>query len=160
MHEDRIRWLNERLPRKRAIGQGLIRDAQGRVLLCQMTYKEAWDLPGGVVEPAESPRVGCLREVAEELGVELQSRGLVAINWMSPWRGWDDACTYLFDLGVHDVELPRRLHLQPTEIAAVHWCHLDEPLHQVGEATARLLRAVAGVTAEALPLYLEDGWPT
>ena len=42
--------LNSFLPRKRAISQLLVRDQVGRVLICQLTYKRDWDLPGGVVE--------------------------------------------------------------------------------------------------------------
>ena len=38
--------LNSFLPRKRAIGQLLVRDHDGRVLLCHLTYKRDWDLPG------------------------------------------------------------------------------------------------------------------
>ena len=45
--------LNSFLPRKRAIAQMLVRDNDGRVLLCRLTYKQDWDLPGGVVEVGE-----------------------------------------------------------------------------------------------------------
>ena len=51
--------LNSFLPRKRAISQMLIRDDAERVLLCQLTYKQDWDLPGGVPSsrsPARSRR--------------------------------------------------------------------------------------------------------
>ena len=33
----------------------LVRDTEGRVLLCNLTYKQDWDLPGGVVEVNEAP---------------------------------------------------------------------------------------------------------
>ncbi len=52
--------LNSFLPRKRAIAQMLVRDPDGRVLLCRLTYKNDWDLPGGVVEVSESPAGGGL----------------------------------------------------------------------------------------------------
>jgi hypothetical protein len=55
--------LNSFLPRKRAISQMLVRDDAGRVLLCQLTYKNDWDLPGGVVEVGESPHLAGAREV-------------------------------------------------------------------------------------------------
>lgn len=164
MDEDRIRWLNARLPTKRAIGHGLIRSRDGAVLLCQLTYKAAWDLPGGVVEPGESPHRGCLREVYEELGVALHSHGLLAVNWMSPWRGWDDACTFLFDLGVHPRGLVDEMVLERREIAGVHWCRPDQLTSVAAGATARLLARVLaegnvapdpGPTGRA-PLYLED----
>ena len=42
--------LNNRLPTKRNIAQGLLRNERGEILLCELTYKKDWDLPGGVVE--------------------------------------------------------------------------------------------------------------
>ena len=86
-----IRILNERLPRKRLIAQGVLRAPDGAVLLCELTYKKDWDLPGGVVDPGESPAHCVVREIDEELGVDVTVRGLVAVNWLPPYRGWDDA---------------------------------------------------------------------
>ncbi|MEJ7796249.1 MAG: NUDIX hydrolase, partial [Nocardioides sp.] len=64
--------LNSFLPRKRAISQLLVRDTDGRVLVCELTYKRDWDLPGGVVEVGESPKLAVAREVREELGLDLE----------------------------------------------------------------------------------------
>ena len=72
--------LNSFLPRKRAIGQMLVRDQDGRVLLCQLTYKPDWDLPGGVVEVNESPQQAVTREIEEELG----ARRSPPAAWCSP----------------------------------------------------------------------------
>ncbi len=83
--------LNSFLPRKRAIAQMLVRDPDGRVLLCQLTYKHDWDLPGGVVEVGESPRLAVGREVEEELGLDIEAGDLVLTDWLPPWGGWDDA---------------------------------------------------------------------
>ena len=47
--------LNAKLPTKRNIAQGLLRNERGEILLCQLTYKAEWDLPGGVIAPNESP---------------------------------------------------------------------------------------------------------
>ena len=74
--------LNSFLPRKRAIAQMLVRDPEGRVLLCQLTYKRDWDLPGGVVEVGESPRLAVQREVEEELGLEIEPGGLLLTDWL------------------------------------------------------------------------------
>jgi 8-oxo-dGTP pyrophosphatase MutT (NUDIX family) len=58
------------LARKRMAVTAFFRDDQGRVLLVNPVYKEAWDLPGGAVEAEESPYAACRREVAEELGLD------------------------------------------------------------------------------------------
>ena len=66
----RIAILNARLPKKRNIAQGMLRNAAGEVLLCELSYKLEWDLPGGVVDPGEPPAVTVVREIHEELGIE------------------------------------------------------------------------------------------
>ncbi len=48
----------------------------GRVLLCHRRtdltwYPDVWDLPGGHVEPGESPAEALRRECREELGVDV-----------------------------------------------------------------------------------------
>src|ERR671913_421227 len=67
----RIAILNSRLPKKRTIAQGLLRNPLGKVLLCELSYKREWDLPGGVVDPGESPAACVEREIQEELGLEV-----------------------------------------------------------------------------------------
>src|SRR5665811_1112919 len=124
--------LNAGLPTKRVIGQGILRDQQGRVLLCQLTYKNQWDLPGGVVEVGESPAHGVVREIKEELDIDVTVRGLITVNWLPPWRGWDDACVFVFDLGTADSSLTDRMTLERREIAAMHWC---DPATVAEEAT-------------------------
>jgi RimJ/RimL family protein N-acetyltransferase/8-oxo-dGTP pyrophosphatase MutT (NUDIX family) len=114
--------LNSGLPKKRVISQGLLRDESGRVLLCELTYKPDWDLPGGVVEPGESPYGAVQREVEEELGVPVEPLGLLVVDWLPPWAGWDDACLFVFDLGPVASALVEEMVFEPREIAAVHWC--------------------------------------
>ena len=43
-----------------------------------------WELPGGIVEPFETPRQGAIREVAEELGIDLAVGRLLVVDWMPP----------------------------------------------------------------------------
>ncbi len=144
--------LNAGLPRKRVIGQGLLRDTAGRILLCELTYKREWDLPGGVVEVGESPALGLVRELQEELGVTVTIEGLVTMNWLPPWSHWDDACLFVFDLGVVEPDMVEQMALQRTEIKAVHWCDLDTVRERATLATIELLEALE---AGPLPAYRE-----
>jgi 8-oxo-dGTP pyrophosphatase MutT (NUDIX family)/GNAT superfamily N-acetyltransferase len=153
-----VHVLNAALPRKRVITQGILRNERGEFLLCELTYKSEWDLPGGVVEPGESPATGLAREIREELGVDLRPTALTAINWLPPWSGWDDACTVVFELGSLPTPAVEQMRLEPAEIRAVHWCDLDRVAARGTAATFRLLRFLSQTDTTG-PYYLEDGSP-
>ena len=137
-----IAILNAGLPTKRIISQGLLRDEQGRVLMCELTYKQEWDLPGGVIEVGEAPALGLVRELQEELGISVEVRGLITVNWLPAWRGWDDACIFLFDLGVVESTITDGMTLQPTEIKSVRWCDPETVRANGALAAIELLDAV------------------
>jgi ADP-ribose pyrophosphatase YjhB (NUDIX family) len=148
--------LNSFLPRKRAIGQLLARSGD-RVLLCQLTYKPDWDLPGGVVEVGESPRLAVGREVDEELGLSLEPGPLLLTDWLPPWSGWDDALCLVFDGGDHDPALLDTVVRQTREIRSAEFCTLDEVDERCADFTARRIRAALASLAGAGPAYTESG---
>jgi 8-oxo-dGTP pyrophosphatase MutT (NUDIX family) len=133
--------LNSFLPRKRAIAQMLVRDPAGRVLLCRLTYKRDWDLPGGVVEVNESPRSAASREVKEELDLDVAAGNLLLTDWLPPWSGWDDALCLVFDGGVHEYGVLDRAVLQPREIRAVEFCDPRQVRDRCTDFTARRVAA-------------------
>lgn len=161
-----ITALNARLPRTRVIAQGLIRNRAGEVLLCELTYKQEWDLPGGVVDRGEPPAATVARELHEELGLRLPVGDLLTVGWLPPYRQWDDALLLVFEVAADPAEI-ERARLQPSEVVALHWCdpaavaahaapyvqrhlsHLISPPHVDGGPDA----GAAPVTAR----YLEDG---
>jgi len=152
--------LNSFLPRKRAIGQMLIRDPDGRVLLCQLTYKPDWDLPGGVVEVNESPQQAVTREIEEELGLVLPAGGLVLTDWLPPWSGWDDALCLVFDGGVHDATITDSIVREAREIRTAEFCTLEQVAERCADFTARRIEsALANVapSGPAGPAYTESG---
>ena len=150
--------LNSFLPRKRAIGQMLLRTADLRVLLCQLTYKQDWDLPGGVVEVGESPQVAVVREVEEELGLTIPAGRLLLTDWLPPWSGWDDALCLVFDGGVHEDSLLDEVVRQTREIRSAEFCTPDQVLERCADFTARRV-AAALANLDGGPAYTESGRP-
>jgi 8-oxo-dGTP pyrophosphatase MutT (NUDIX family) len=136
--------LNSFLPRKRAISQMLVRDPDGRVLLCQLTYKRDWDLPGGVVEVGESPRLAVQREVEEELGLDVEPGALLLTDWLPAWGGWDDAVCLVFDGGTRPADALADVVKQEREIRDVRFCTLEEVDELAADFTARRVRAAVG----------------
>ena len=149
--------LNSFLPRKRAISQMLVRDRDDRVLLCQLTYKKDWDLPGGVVEVGESPQLAVSREVEEELGLDIPAGALLLTDWLPPWSGWDDALCLVFDGGTHDATILEAVVRQDREIRDAAFCTLDEVTERCSEITAhRIASAVDNLDGKG-PSYTEGG---
>ncbi len=150
--ESFLAQLNARMPKKRAIAQALVTRDDGRFLLCELTYKREWDLPGGVVDPEESPAHAVVRELREEIGLDLPLEGLLAVNWLPPYRQWDDALLFVFRAIVTDLDIARMV-LEPREIRAVHWCMPDDVGDRVAPYLAALLPRL--VTADGTE-YLEN----
>lgn len=149
--------LNSFLPRKRAISQLLVSDVADRVLLCQLTYKSDWDLPGGVVEVGESPRTAAGREVREELALDLQAGELLLTDWLPAWSGWDDAVCLVFDGGVHDADLLTRIEREEREIRAAEFCTPAQVRARAAEFTARRVEAALASRSGEGSTYAESG---
>jgi 8-oxo-dGTP pyrophosphatase MutT (NUDIX family) len=144
------------LTRVRAAAGAVIRDEQGRVLLVHPTYQELWELPGGALEPGESPLAACRRELTEEIGFVPPLGELLCVDWVPPRPPWDGGVMFLFDGGV----------LPPARIAGIRLPRAE--LDGFGFVAAadlalrlipRMVRRVVACLARPGPgaVYPEDG---
>lgn len=133
--------MNSVTPRKRLIAHALVTDAAGRVLLCRTSFKTDWELPGGIVEPGESPWVGCEREMVEEMGLAFPLQRLLLVDWLPPYLGWEDAVELVFATAM--VSEADKVRLQPdgAEIVALHWVEPDDLDLHMTDFGARRVRA-------------------
>lgn len=128
-------------------------DAPHRLLAARRSAPESlrglWEFPGGKVEAGEEPRGALLREVREELGVELELGAEIAAPDPEGWLLANGARMRVF-LAVIASGVPRPLEdhdrlewtdLTDRDLHALDWIPADRPivdalLDQVGLSTA------------------------
>lgn len=118
--DPRFSWLaegNAKQARKRISAKVVIRDEAGRIILVNPTYKEYWDLPGGMVEANEPPRRAAEREITEELGFHPKIGDLLGIDWIGSHGPWDDQLIFTFDGGILADVAMRKLRIVDGEIS-------------------------------------------
>jgi 8-oxo-dGTP pyrophosphatase MutT (NUDIX family) len=143
---------NAKQARKRVAADVLIRDQSGHIVLVNPTYKEHWDLPGGMAENNEPPRAAAVREVGEELGLSVQPGRVLVLDWIGPHGPWDDQLLFIFDGGVlaeDEVEQLAPRDPEISEVAAVSPEKARQLLRfDMAERLERALRALEnGATA-------------
>ncbi|WP_424531284.1 NUDIX domain-containing protein [Sphaerisporangium viridialbum] len=146
------------LARIRAAAGALFRDESGKVLVVHPTYKDHWDIPGGMLEKDESPYTACTREITEELGITPDIGPLLCVDWVSPRPPWDCGLMFVFDGGVLGAREVAGIRLDQVEIDRIDFVPPDELDGLLGRGLAARIRACARNTGTA-SLYLEDGFP-
>ena len=142
------------LPQKRVGAGVLLRDVRGAVLLVKPTYKDGWEIPGGLVEAGESPREAARRECQEELGIDLDLGAPVCIHYAEGLRTPGDGVMFVFDAATTSVDAAD-LALPPDELEAARFVAFDElssclPPLMVARMQAAIEGANSGTT-----VYLE-----
>jgi 8-oxo-dGTP pyrophosphatase MutT (NUDIX family) len=142
------------LPVKRVASGALIRDVSGAILLVKPTYKEGWDLPGGLVEPGESPLEAARRECLEELGREVEIGDLLCVHYADGARTPGDGVVFVFDGGTSTVQ-PHEYVLPADELCDVAFVRpADLGSHLPPVMVARLAAAMEACRTGAIA-YLE-----
>ncbi len=143
----------ERFATPRVAAGVLFRDGKGDVLLVNPTYKAGWEIPGGYVEEGESPRAAALREVREELGLDVEVGDMLVLDW-APHPAEGDKLLIIFDGGELTPGLVAQFQLAQNEIAAAAFFNMNQ-LNEV--LPARLARRLVYAATHDLASYLEHG---
>jgi ADP-ribose pyrophosphatase YjhB (NUDIX family) len=149
-----VAWFNA-LAALQVASACVLRDVHARVLIVQPVYKSTWELPGGALEAGESPLQACVREVAEELRLEIHPSRLLCVDHQTMRLPRRDALRFLFDGGVADASTLARIALAADELMAWKLVPLEEIDLFLKPTVANRLRW--GLRCPGV--YLENGRP-
>jgi 8-oxo-dGTP pyrophosphatase MutT (NUDIX family) len=150
------------LPRKRMAAGVLLRDADGKVVLIEPSYKNTWEIPGGVVEMGESPWSAAERELEEELGlIRRDMQALVIDHVPSASDGTPEGLAWVFDGGLLSEAECAGLRGTDPEVRSVCLLEIDEVPNYAKESLSRRMRAALDAAlAEKTNVYCEAGVPS
>lgn len=134
----------------------LIRDEQGRVLLLEPTYKDHWEIPGGIIEVGETPSQGCARELTEELGLVREPGMLLVVDW-APHPTQGDRVLFVFDGGTLTASAIAAIRLQAEELRSYAFLPPEEAFRRLIPRLERRMRAAVQAQEEGRTVYLEHG---
>lgn len=118
---------------------GALFQPDGRVLVAQRppTCKLApneWEFPGGKIEPGECPEEALVRELKEELGIQVQSHDLKPLTFMSAAQPWWHVVLLLYGIHHWDGHPQPLIHqggfqwLMPSELSHIAMLTSNAPL--------------------------------
>jgi 8-oxo-dGTP diphosphatase len=136
-------------------------DDTGRVLLVHPSYKPYWDLPGGIIEPGESPRDAARRELHEKLGCQALPVGdLLVVDFLPAKDGRPASMRYVFGCLWNSPSGAVPFDIQPGEIDAWAWSTPEQQTERQLEAPilARRVAAARAALYGKQTVYLENGF--
>ncbi|MEO0014932.1 MAG: hypothetical protein RLZZ535_3321, partial [Cyanobacteriota bacterium] len=118
--------------------------------------KNTWNLPGGVVEANESPQNACIREVREEIGIEITPERLLCIDYTSKKEEAIESLQFIFFGGILAPEKISEIEIATDEISAYQFLPPKQALTLVSQTLARRITQCLTISDRSETLYLED----
>ncbi|GAA2398838.1 hypothetical protein GCM10010191_02040 [Actinomadura vinacea] len=140
----------------------LFRNDDGHILLVKPTYEPRWVIPGGAMEPAETPRQTARREINEELGLAHEPGMLLCVDFVpaKPPTRLKPGIMYLFDGGRLSAIEKNAITLPADELTDHRFVEPDALTDYIGGLLLRRVHAGLAVCQSGIPVDLEDGYPT
>jgi len=147
------------LPKKRISAGCLFFDEADHLLIVNPTYKDTWEIPGGVVEQNESPRGTVIREVAEELGLVCLPERLLCVDYTGETHKRTESLQFIFLGPKLTDDLISTIRLPAEELSEYRILPPDKAVRLLNKKLRRRVRHCLRVLNEQRTLYLEEQGP-
>jgi ADP-ribose pyrophosphatase YjhB (NUDIX family) len=146
----------ETLPGKRISAGCLFFDEAKRLLVVNPTYKDTWEIPGGVVEQNESPRDAVIREIAEELGIECFPERLLCVDYSSESDTRTESLQFIFLGPVLTADMIAAIRLPEEELSEYRLLVPQKAVKLLNRKLRRRVRHCHVIIDRQETLYLEE----
>jgi ADP-ribose pyrophosphatase YjhB (NUDIX family) len=127
------------LPKKNIAAGALFFDEGGKILIVKPSYKDNWNIPGGVGNTGESPQDTCKREVQEEVGITKDYDLLLCVSQHFKPESGQDTLVFIFYGGILSKEEVQQIKIQDDEISEYAFKSEKEFTELVSERMAKRL---------------------
>jgi len=114
---------------------GVIQNAQGQLLVCLRPEGKhlggKWEFPGGKVDPGESHEDALVRELQEELGIEVQvgqALGPVVWSYEKKWIRLSPFHCLIIRGEPQPLEHEKLIWCAPENFGSLIWADADQPI--------------------------------
>lgn len=143
-------------PTKRVGASALIFNGRGDILLVKSSYKPYWSLPGGIVEENEAPSAACVREVFEEVGLQVSEMPCLCVLWSPRQGAAPDTIRFAFLGGTLSTEAATSIRGDSDgEVERWQFVSVCEAAGLLSDSSRRLLRASLMALGDKKLTYVE-----
>ncbi len=143
-------------PMKRMGAGALFIDSNGNILIVKPSYKDVWEVPGGVVELNESPRKTAEREIKEEIGLDKKLSKLLCVDYQDPYDIKTESLMFIFDGGILSQDDIASIKLDGKELVEFKLAPLDEACKLLSPVLARRIQQAVLAKTQNTAVYLEN----
>ncbi len=133
----------------------LFLNEENKMLVVKPNYKDEWLLPGGTVESGESPKDGAIREIKEEIGLDIEIQKMLCLDYSKTTEG--DNLKFVFFGGMLNSEQIGNIRLQETELLDFKFVTMEEASKLFGPRKIKRIPHCFFALENNTVAYLENG---
>lgn len=153
----KIDYINS-LPKKPIGAAAVFFNKNNEMLIVKPNYLEDWLVPGGTIDALESPRHGCIREIKEEIGLDIQDLIFLGVQHdknISDEGIPYDSLQFTFWGGILSDEQIANIVLQKEELDELRFCKIDEALSLLRHHLSHRVKMALDAMPNNSPIYSE-----
>ena len=146
-------------PKNRAGAGVIFFNDKKEILILKPNYRDNWILPGGVIDPNESPRQTVIREIKEELDLELKNPRFICVDYKHSQGIKPDGYFFIFYGGELSKNQIKKIKLQNEELLEYKFSDILQAQNLLIYGIKNRLNTCLEAIEKNTSFYLENGKP-